>query len=138
MKILQVVARYYPDIGGVEEHVRNISERLARKHEVIVCATDSSGKLAREETIGQVKVKRFESWAPGEAYFFSRQLKKYLDENSSGFDVVHAHGYHSFPPLYAAQSKKENKFFFTPHYHGTGHTFLRRFLHRQDRMRLRV
>jgi len=31
MRILQVCPRYYPDMGGVEEHVRNISERLSKK-----------------------------------------------------------------------------------------------------------
>lgn len=33
MKILQVCPKYYPSIGGVEEHVRNICGRLANKHE---------------------------------------------------------------------------------------------------------
>jgi len=45
MKILQVSPGYFPAVGGVEEHVRNISERLAREHEVTVFATDPSGKL---------------------------------------------------------------------------------------------
>ena len=128
-----MVGRYYPDIGGIEEHVRNISQELARKHEVVVCTTDPSGKLPKEETIDQVKVKRFRSWAPNEAYFFSRGLRHYLNRNSNGFDIVHAHGYHAVPALYAANSKRKNKLFFTAHYHGTGHTRLRRLLHRPYR-----
>jgi hypothetical protein len=31
MRILQVCPKYYPAVGGVEEHVKNISERLGRK-----------------------------------------------------------------------------------------------------------
>jgi hypothetical protein len=45
MKILQVCPKYFPSIGGVEEHVKNISERLAKKHEVTVFTCDPLGKL---------------------------------------------------------------------------------------------
>jgi len=129
MKILQVCPRYYPHIGGVEEHVRNISERLVKRHEVTVATTDPSGKLQKEEVINRVKVKRFESWAPNEAYYFSRELKKYLVKNSDSYDVVHAHSYHAFPAFYAAKAKNANKLIFTPHYHGTSHSLLRSLLH---------
>lgn len=37
--------------GGVEQHVKNISERLAKNHDVSVFTTDPSGKLSKEETI---------------------------------------------------------------------------------------
>ena len=50
-------------------------------------------------------------------------------KNSNNYDVVHAHSYHAFPALYAAQAKNRNKLVFTPHYHGTGHTFFRSMLH---------
>lgn len=45
MKILQVFPGYYPAIGGVEEHVRNISEWLAWEHKVTVDVTDTSGNI---------------------------------------------------------------------------------------------
>jgi glycosyltransferase involved in cell wall biosynthesis len=129
MKILQVCPRFFPYIGGIGEHVRNISEELARKYDVSVFTTDPFGKLPKQEIINGVKVRRFKSWAPNEAYYFSRALKKYLMENSGDYDVVHAHGYHAFPALYAAQAKDRNKLFFTPHYHGGGHTLFRNLLH---------
>jgi len=129
MKILQVCPRYYPSIGGVEEHVRNISERLAKKYDVSVFATDPCGKLPKQEVINGVKIRRFRSWAPGEAYYFSRGLQKHLTKNSESYDVMHAHSYHAFPALYAARAKGRNKLFFTPHYHGAGHTFFRSLLH---------
>jgi len=129
MKILQVCPRYYPSIGGVEEHVRNISERLARKYDVSVFTTDPLGKLPKQEAINGVEVRRFKSWAPNEAYYFSGELKRYLVENSNDYDVVHAHSYHAFPALYAAQAKGGNKLVFTPHYTGGGQTFFRNLLH---------
>ena len=51
MRILQVCSKYYPSIGGLESHVSNVSERLARQHQVTVFTGDASGKLPREEEI---------------------------------------------------------------------------------------
>jgi len=130
MKILQVCPKYFPDTGGVEEHAKNISERLAKKFEVSVFATDPAGKLPKEELVNNVKVIRFKSWASCEAYYFSATLKKYLAKYSNSFDIVHAHNYGALPALYAAQTKGKNKLVFTPHYHGTGHTFFRALLHK--------
>jgi len=126
---------YKSHFGGVAEHVRNISERLvARRHDVNVFATDPLGVLRREETLSGVKVKRFRSWAPGGAYYFSPALKKHLEETSDTFDVVHAHDYHALPALYASQTKKSNRLVFTSHYHGRGHTWFRNMLHIPYRM----
>ena len=97
MKILQVSPRYFPCYGGVEEHVKNISEGLSKNHEVVVCTTDPSGRLEKEEVIKGVEVKRFKSFAPSDSYYFSGDLKKYLHDNCHEFDVVHAHSYHAFP-----------------------------------------
>jgi glycosyltransferase involved in cell wall biosynthesis len=130
IKVLQVCSKYYPDTGGVEEHVKNISERLVKNFEVSVFTTDPSGKLPKEELVNEVKVIRFKSWAPHEAYYFSAALKKHLAKHSNSFDIVHAHNYGALPALYAAQTKGKNKLVFTPHYHGTGHTFIRALLHK--------
>jgi glycosyltransferase involved in cell wall biosynthesis len=125
MKILQICPTYYPAIGGVQEHVRNISERLAKEHEFTVFAGDPSGKLPKEEEINGVLVRRFKSFSPGGAYhiFFAmlNELKK------SEFDIVHGHNYHAMP-LYIARNARARKFVITPHYHGHGHTSLQNFL----------
>jgi glycosyltransferase involved in cell wall biosynthesis len=130
MMIAQICPRYCPYMGGVETHVKEVSERLVeRGFKIEVLTTDPSGKLAREEIINGVRVKRFKSWAPGESYYFSRDFRKYLMKNSDSFDIVHTHSYHAFPSLYSAQAKSKNMLVFTPHYHGTGHTFFRKLLH---------
>lgn len=113
----------------METHVKEISERLVRKGiEINVLTTDPSGELVKEEVINNVLIKRFKSWAPNEAYFFSKDLRYYLKRFSDTFDVVHAHSYHAFPAYYAALGKGTNKLIFTAHYHGTGHTFFRKIL----------
>ena len=122
--------RYHPYVGGVETHVREISRRLVRKGiEIDVLTTDMSGDLIKEEEIEGVKIRRFKSWAPSEAYYFSNSLKNYLANHSKDYDIVHAHGYNAFPALYAKQTKSENGFVFTPHYLGKGQTFFRNLLH---------
>jgi len=117
MKIIQVCPRYYPDIGGVETHVKEISERLAeRGFEVEVVCTDPSGKHPKEELINGVEVKRFRSFAPKDAYFIAPQIYFYLKKVKC--DVIHAHNYRALPMLFAALAAKRNnevKFVITTH-----------------------
>ena len=125
MKILQVSHGYPPHIGGVEENVRNISERLAKKHNITVFSTDASGKLPRQEEINGVLVRRFKSFSPSDAYHLSFEMLNEL--RKSEFDIVHGHNYHAFP-LYFSRYTKRKKFVVTPHYMKHGITSLRDFL----------
>jgi glycosyltransferase involved in cell wall biosynthesis len=135
MKIAQVCALYHPDLGGVATHVREISERMTKDgFEITVLTTDPSNKLLSDETINGVKVKRFRSWTPNYAYCISIGLEKYLKKYFDTFDIVHAHNYHSFPALYAAQAKKRSKLVFTPHYHGTGRSLINSLIHKPYRL----
>lgn len=128
MKIAQVCHRYYPNSGGVENHVKEISERLAKKHDVEVITTDLSSQSLKEEEINGVKVKRFSSVHPGDAYYFTTKIFSYLEKKE--FDIIHTHNYHSFPAFFASLAKKDRKFIFTPHYHGAGSTTFRDFLNK--------
>jgi len=133
LKIAQICPRYSPDIGGVETHVKEISERLVKAgHAVEVITTDSTGKLTRRDNINGVKVIRFRSFAPGNAYFISPQIYFYLRKHN--FDVIHAHSYHALPALFAAFGKYGRRFVFTPHYHRSGHTAFRDLLHKPYRL----
>lgn len=130
MKVAQVCPIYYPHIGGVETYVKEISERLAKKgFEVEVLTTDPRGDLPKEDAINSVGIRRFKSWAPSQAYYFSTALKRYLKEKSDNYHLVHAYNYHAFPALYAARAKGRNKLVFTPNYHGRGHSPFRNLLH---------
>jgi glycosyltransferase involved in cell wall biosynthesis len=114
LKIAQVCPRYHPDIGGVETHVREISDRLVKNgHEVEVITTDPTGKLRKSELINGVEVTRFRSLAPGDAYYLSPQIYPYLKKNA--FDIIHAHSYHALPALFAALANPGSKLIFTPH-----------------------
>jgi len=133
VKIAQICPRFYPDIGGVETHVYEISRRLAKEFEVEILTTDPSGKLIKIEEFEDFKVRRFRSFAPGDAYYFSLELYRYLKKKSNDYDLIHAHNYHAFPALFAAMTKSKT-FVFTPYYHGRGHTFVRNILHMPYRL----
>jgi len=129
MKIIQVCPRYYPDIGGVETHVKEISERLVKRgFEVEVVCTDPAGKHPKGDVINGVRVRRFRSIAPNDAYFLAPQIYFYLKKVKC--DVIHAHNYHALPAFFAGLAKKDRKFVFTSHYHGRGHTGFRNILHK--------
>jgi glycosyltransferase involved in cell wall biosynthesis len=126
IRIAMVCHRYYPDIGGVETHVREISERLAKSgFDVEVVCTDPTWHYPKHEHHNGVKITRFKSLAPKNAFYFAPQLYSYLKKQC--YDIVHAHNYHSFPALFASFAAK-GRFIFTPHYHGGSHSPLRNLL----------
>jgi len=132
LKIAQICPRYSPDIGGVETHVKEISERLVNAgHKVEVITTDPTGRLNKQETINGVKVVRFTSFAPGNAYFLAPQILFYLRNRK--YDVIHMHSYHALPALFAALGRGQEKLVFTPHYHRSGHTPFRNLLQKPYR-----
>ncbi|MBN1762687.1 MAG: glycosyltransferase family 4 protein [Methanomicrobia archaeon] len=127
MKIAQVCHAYYPHKGGIEEHVRQLSERLAKKFDVEVITADLSPNNKQITELNGVTIKRFHAIAPNGAYFFSPQMLFYL--RKADFDLIHAHNYHAFP-AYFASFVKRGRFIFTPHYHGMGSTPFRNVLNK--------
>jgi len=128
MKIIEVCPRYAPHIGGVETHVKELSERLKKRFDLEVYTTDSTSKSKKTEIIDGIKVSRFKSFAPKNSYYFSLDLLTAL--NKSKFDVVHGHSYHALPLLFSSLSKKTRaKFIATFHYFGNGYTTFRSLLH---------
>ncbi|MFB0559112.1 MAG: glycosyltransferase family 4 protein [Dehalococcoidales bacterium] len=111
-RILQVCPGYFPAIGGIQDYVRNVSERLAGKHEVTVFTTDTM-RLPEQEEINGVLVRRFKSFSPASAYHLSFSLLAEL--RRSQFDIVHGHGYNACP-LFFSRYARRNRFFVSPYY----------------------
>ena len=126
MLIAQVCPRYHPDIGGVNTHVKEISERLTTHGiHVEVLTTTNRSDIPDHETINGVRVRRFKSWSPHDSYHYSPQLSRYLKDNSERYSLIHAHSYHAFPAYHALKNRGSVNLVFTPHYHGRGHTRFR-------------
>lgn len=127
MEILFVTPLYGNYKGGVEIHIKNIAERLAnRGYNVIVYATDPYNDQPTKEEINGVKVKRFRSYAPNEAYYIPSlsMLKALKDVN---VDLVHAHSVRALPLLYACLAK-HYRLLLTTHMHQEASTLFRNLL----------
>jgi glycosyltransferase involved in cell wall biosynthesis len=102
---------------------------------VTVLAGEPDAEKPREEEINGVRFVRWPTWSPGGAYHAprrQRELQKLLKELASSADVVHAHSAHTvltvISALYAKKAAPDTKLVVTLHYHGTGHTAVRKLL----------
>lgn len=129
MKILQLTQRFPPAPGGVEEHVFQISKRLAQKgHEIVVFTSDLEKdkpfiRLPPDKCLPmdneRVNVCRFKALKLlnlkyGVGVIIPSMLKATLKEKA---DVVHAHAF-GFWPTYVGMAKKifdQTPLIVTPH-----------------------
>jgi len=121
MDILQICPNY-STMGGVPHYVRNISERLAKDHEVTVYTLDPLNKYPRNETLNDVKIRRFKRFVFNRAYFFSWEL--FFEIRKNEFEIIHAHDYHAFP-MHASIFSKRKKLILSPHFHGGSYSTFR-------------
>jgi glycosyltransferase involved in cell wall biosynthesis len=129
MRIAFVVSSYHPQVGGVEVHVRNIAEACAKRGDQVTVLTHRNNAAhLTEETVNGVRVLRFPPVSSSPNYAFAPGLFRYLRSHAADFDIVHSHSYHTV--VGQASIGTGLPFVFTPHYHGTGHTPFRAFLHR--------
>jgi len=129
LRVAMVTPRYAPDVGGVERHVQELSEALTRR-DVEVEILTTAGSAARGASVhGGVLVRRFPAWAPSGNYHASPSVLRYLRSSEHGYDVVHAHSYHSLTSAAAIVGRAASACVFTPHFLGTGHSAAARLLH---------
>lgn len=128
MRLVYVVSSYYPRIGGVETHVRRLAEGCAQAGDHVTVLTHQVSGAPVEEQVCGVWVRRFPLTLRSRHYPLSMGLFRYLKSHAVDFDLVHTHSYHTLVGHAAVGSPLP--WVFTPHYHGTGHTPFRVFLHR--------
>lgn len=129
MRIALVSAHYAPFAGGVESHVEEIAKRLAARGESVEVLTHHDDPdLPDAELREGVLVRRHKVPVPSRHFGVSPAVWAALVRHRHRYDVVHAHGYHSAAPL-AATMAGASPLVFTPHYHGTGHSPLRKAIH---------
>lgn len=129
MRIAMVSAHYAPFAGGVESHVEEIAKRLADRGETVEVLThrDDPG-LPDVELRDGVLIRRHKVPVTSRHFGVSPAVWAALVRHRRRYDIVHAHGYHSAAPL-AATMAGASPLVFTPHYHGTGHSPLRKAIH---------
>jgi len=99
LKILQVIPRFNPSLGGGVDVVYNLSKHLAlRGHEVTVATTDYlfDACYAKElEDLG-VQVLPFKHIFNYALFIPAPDMKVWLDSNLKKFDIVHLNGARSY------------------------------------------
>jgi glycosyltransferase involved in cell wall biosynthesis len=128
IKLLLVTPSYYPHIGGLETHVKEIAERLIKSIHVEVYTLDHNlRKRIETEEIHGVRIRRFKATTLTDGIRvpsseFTRDLK------ACDADIIHLQGFHTLLPYYILRTGLLHKLIITAHYHGKGHTFLRNIL----------
>jgi glycosyltransferase involved in cell wall biosynthesis len=124
MNVLQVTPWYPPQSGGIETHVKEISDRLVDQgHEVAVVTADAGNRGERRERQNGVFVRRYRSIAPNGVMHLCPQVA--VAVRRADADVVHAPNYHSFPLFFAAVGIGDQRFVVTIHYHGGSESSVR-------------
>jgi glycosyltransferase involved in cell wall biosynthesis len=120
-RILFVTPRYLPSVGGVQNHVYQVSRRLAQRGlDVTVLTTDPSNQLPPEEMIEGVRVRRVPAWPAKGDYYFAPQIVPIIRNGS--WDIIHVQSYHTFVAPLAMWAAWRSGIPFVTTFHGGGHS----------------
>ncbi len=101
--------RFFPETGGVETHVYQVSRRLAARGEsVTVLTTDRSRRLPADETMDGIRIQRLPAWPQNNDLYFAPGI--YSDVLKTDFDILPVQSYHTFvPPLAMLAAQRARK-----------------------------
>jgi glycosyltransferase involved in cell wall biosynthesis len=121
LRLLTVTPRYLPELGGVEEHVRQVVGRLAAAGvDVTVLTTDVSGQLPSRERQDGVEVLRVRARPRSGDFRFAPGVHQVVAR--AAWDVVHVQSYHTFvaPTAMLAAARRRTPYVLT--FHAGGHS----------------
>ncbi len=101
IRVLQVAARYLPDLGGIETHVHEVATRLSAMPNVrvAVAATDREGTHPAIDITEDFPVIRRRAWPKTRDYYLAPGLAPVITR--SNWDIVHVQGVHTLVPVVA-------------------------------------
>ena len=121
LRILMVTPRYFPDMGGVETHVAEVTRRLAcAGADVTVLTTDRTGLLPASEQIGGTCVRRVRAWPAQRDYYFAPGIARVIADGP--WDLVHCQSYHTFVAPLAMLAARRANIPYVVTFHGGGHS----------------
>lgn len=120
-RILFVTPRYLPSVGGVQNHVYQVSSRLARAGiDVTVLTTNPGNCLPPEEIVDGVRIHRVPAWPANGDYFFAPQIYPIIRNGS--WDIIHIQSYHTFVAPLAMSAAWRSGVPYVTTFHGGGHS----------------
>jgi glycogen synthase len=121
LRVLLVTARYFPYMGGVENHVYQVARRLGHVGvDVTVLTTDPSGRLPAIEQLDGVKIQRVRAWPAKRDYYFAPGIYRVITRGS--WDIVHCMCYHTLVAPLAMLVAFHAKVPYVVTFHGGGHS----------------
>jgi glycosyltransferase involved in cell wall biosynthesis len=121
LRVLMVTPRYFPEMGGVENHVYQVAGRLARAGiQISVLTTDRGGKLPPCEQINGVHVQRARAWPARRDYYFAPEIYQYIRQHKC--DLIHLQSYHTLVAPLAMLAARQAQVPYVVTFHGGGHS----------------
>lgn len=120
MRVLVVTPRYMPQMGGVENHVREVVRRLGDGVHATVLTTDNTGALASSEMIDGVDVVRVPAWPRERDYHFAPGLWRVITRGE--WDLIHIQSYHTAVAPVAMLAALRARIPYVLTFHGGGHS----------------
>jgi glycogen synthase len=121
LRVLQVTPRYLPYTGGVENHVYQVSRRLAEAGvDVTVLTSDPRPDFVTFEIIEGVKVQRVRAWPANRDYYFAPAIYSII--RSGSWDLVHVQSYHTLVPPLAMLAARQANIPYLVTFHGGGNS----------------
>lgn len=113
--------RFFPETGGVENHVYQVARRLAAQgQDVKILATDRSRNLPVEETLENFQIKRVPAWPRNRDFYFAPGISHEVAKGD--WDILHVQSYHTFVPIFAMSAALRAGKPFVLTFHGGGHS----------------
>jgi glycosyltransferase involved in cell wall biosynthesis len=122
LRVLQVVQRFSPELGGLETHVSEVTRRLALTGdiEVTILTTDRTGSLPREEWLNGVRVMRRRSYSRTGEEYFAPGIVEVI--RRGGWDLVHVQGSQTTVPTVAMLAALSARIPYVLTFHSGGHS----------------
>jgi glycosyltransferase involved in cell wall biosynthesis len=126
LRVLQVTARYLPDMGGIETHVDEISHRLAARGdlELTVLTCDRTRTFPRRENRGAFDVRRVPAWPANRDYYLAPGIYRAIARGD--WDLIHCQGVHTPVPLLAMAAARRTGTPYVVTLHTGGHSSVTR------------
>ena len=122
LRVLMVCPHYFPQVGGTEMHVYEVTRRLSAlgSFEITVLTTDRSRRLPRQDVVAGISVLRVPSWPRRRDYYFAPGIAAVIRQRR--WDLVHCQGIHTPVPLLAMTSARLASIPYLVTFHTGGHS----------------
>jgi glycosyltransferase involved in cell wall biosynthesis len=121
LRILLVAHKFPPFMGGIEMHTFEVGRRMALAgHAVTVLTGDPTGKLAKEEPVAGMQVRRIPAYPKSSDIFWAPGF--YREMHNADADIAHVQGFHTFVPPIAMFGAIRSSSAFVVTFHSGGHS----------------